>query len=486
MSRINTNIQSLIAQRVFDSNLNALNNSLKRLSTGLRINTGKDDPAGLIASETLRSSQVALTAATDNARRADTIMAVAEGALQEVNSLLLDLEDLVSRTANTGGLTSDEITANQLQIDTILQSINRLANSTAFGDKKLLTGTLGFTTSSVSSTNLANVQVNSAKIPDNTSRNVVVEVTTGSQFAFVSGYGAESAGTTVTNGTLSAAVTLEITGNFGTEAISFASGASQADIVSAVNASTQLTGVSAILSNNTGGINSVIFSSTTFGDKGFVTVNVITNGQTGFDLGGVTNDTGVDGSMSINGQAAVVDGLNASVRSGGLSVDLILSQTFGTTDNGSTTFQITGGGAKFNIAPEVSLVGQETIGLQNIAASSLGNGSLGFLSSLGQGQANDLASNNFTAAERIVKAAIGQVSSLRGRIGAFQKNTLGSAINSMLVAFENTSAAESAIRDTDFAAETSNLTRSQILANAATSSLQIANAQPQNVLALLG
>lgn len=128
MSRINTNMQSLIARRVFDANNALVNRTLTRLSTGLRINTGKDDPSGLIASETLRSQKVAIQAATDNARRADTLLAVAEGGLQEGNSLLLELEDLVDRSASTGGLSSDETKANQLQIDSILQSINRLSS----------------------------------------------------------------------------------------------------------------------------------------------------------------------------------------------------------------------------------------------------------------------------------------------------------------------------------------------------------------------
>ncbi len=490
MSRINTNIQSLIARRVFDQNTASQNKALGRLSTGLRINSGRDDPAGLIASETLRSSKVALTAATNNARRADTVLSIAEGALQEVNSLLLDLENLVDQSSNAGALNDAEVKANQNQIDSILSSINRLANSTTFGDKKLLNGNLGFSTSSVVTTDLTGVEINSAKIPDNSSRNVTVSVVAGSEFAFVSGYGDESAGGTSTTGALSAAVTLQVTGNFGTDVLNFASGATQAEIAAAVNTSTQLTGVSAILSSGGGGgINSVIFSSTTFGSKGLVTVEAISNATTGFNLGGglaSVTDRGVDGTVSVNGQAATVDGLTASVRSSSLSIDLTLAQTFGTTANGSTTFQITGGGAKFNIAPEVSLVGQETLGIKAITTGSLGNVANGFLNSIGTGQANDLSGGNFATAQRIVRTAISQVSTLRGTIGSFQKDTLNSAINSMLVTFENTAAAESAIRDADFAAEASNLTRSQILVNSATAALQISNAAPQNVLALLG
>jgi len=97
-----------------------------------------------------------------------------------------------------------------------------------------------------------------------------------------------------------------------------------------------------------------------------------------------------------------------------------------------------------------------------------------------------LSSKNFASAQRIVREAINQVASLRGRLGSFQKDTLTTTINSLRVARENVTAAESAIRDADFAAETSNLTRAQILVNSSTAILQIANAAPQNVLALLG
>lgn len=486
MSRINTNVQSLISTRLFNKNSAELNVALNRLSTGLRINSGKDDPAGLIASEILRSAKVALTAATDNARRADTIVSVTEGALQEVNALLLDLEDLVDRTANEGGLSSAEIKANQLQIDSILSSINRLANSTSFGDKKLLQGNLDFTTSAVTTADLAAVDVNSARIADNSFRNVVIDVVTGSDFAFISAYGGDFGGAAGVNGRLSAALTIQVGGNIGTEVFSFASGTTQAQIVTAINAVSQLTGVSAITSSNAGGANAVIFSSNTFGSNAFVTVSVVSDsGANGLSLS-TTSDTGTDGTITINGQAATVDGLEVSVRTGALSLDLTLTQTFGTTDAGSSSFQITGGGAKFNIAPQVGLVGQETIGVKNVGTGSLGNSALGFLSTLGKGEVNDLVSSNLATAQSIVGKAIDQVSSLRGRLGAFQRNTLGSAINSMLITFENVAAAESAIRDADFAVETSNLTRSQILVAASTTVLQIANAQPQNALSLLG
>ena len=85
MSRINTNVQSLIGQRVLGQNNMSLSQSLERLSTGLRINRGKDDPAGLIASENLRSDLKGIDAAINNANRADQVVSIAEGGLQEIS-----------------------------------------------------------------------------------------------------------------------------------------------------------------------------------------------------------------------------------------------------------------------------------------------------------------------------------------------------------------------------------------------------------------
>src|SRR5439155_23858298 len=120
-----------------------------------------------------------------------------------------------------------------------------------------------------------------------------------------------------------------------------------------------------------------------------------------------------------------------------------------------------------------------SLGIQSVSTASLGNGTLGYLSTLASGGTNSLSSDNLVTAQKIVDKGIKQVSQLRGRLGAFQKFTLGSTINSLGVAYENASAAESAISDTDFAAETANPTRSQILAQSARTVLAPANAAPQ-------
>src|SRR3954465_13707044 len=127
MSRINTNVSSLIAQRVLKKNNGSLNTSLERLSTGLKINKGADNPAGLIVSENLRSEKAGISQAIDNAERASNIIGTAEGGLTEISSLLTQLQSLVSQSASTGGLSKEEVDANQLQVDSILNTVNRIA-----------------------------------------------------------------------------------------------------------------------------------------------------------------------------------------------------------------------------------------------------------------------------------------------------------------------------------------------------------------------
>src|SRR5688572_336492 len=146
MSRINTNVTSLVAQNILGRSNGALEQALNRLSTGLRINTGKDDPAGLIASENLRSDITSIKKAISNTERANQVIATADSALGQVSSLLNDIRGLVTESANTGAVTPDQIEANQLQLDESLAALNRIAQTTSFQGRKLLDGSLDFTT----------------------------------------------------------------------------------------------------------------------------------------------------------------------------------------------------------------------------------------------------------------------------------------------------------------------------------------------------
>lgn len=466
MSRINTNVQSMLAQRVLAKQNQSLNTSLERLSTGIKINTGKDNPAGLIASENLRGERAGTAQAIVNAERANSMIGTAEGSLNEVSALLVELQTLVTETASNGGLTSEEIAANQQQVDAILGSINRIANSAQFGGKKLLDGTLDYSTSSVSSSDLSKVQINSARLTDGVDKAVTVAVTTAAEQASLT-YDGEDA--------LAGDVTLQVSGNKGSETLLLATGATAAEVKDAINTITEATGVVATLDGT-----DVVISSEQWGNEAFVAVSVL-SGTFETDE---TSAAGKDPVVTINGLAAETDGLKASVRSAMLDIDVQLTSSFAGAV-GNTSFNITGGGANFMIGAEATAAGRASVGIGSVAAGSLGNTAVGYLSSLGSGQDNSLAGGKAVDAQAIVKEAVSQVSNLRGRLGAFQKYTLAPTINSLEIALENVSSAESAIRDTDFAAETAALTRSQILSNAAMNVLAMANSQPQSVLSLL-
>jgi flagellin len=464
MSRINTNVSSLIAQRVLRKNNDALNMSLERLSTGLRINKGSDNPAGLIASENLRAEKTGIGQAITNAERASNIIGTAEGGLSEVSSLLTTIQGLVSEAANSGGLSQEEVDANQLQVDSILATINRIAQSTAFEGKKLLNGNYDYTTTGA--TNISNARVNAARLPDGANVTVAVDVTTSAQTAHLGHSG----------GTLTDNVTIEIAGNDGTEQLSFTTGTTDTQMMNAVNAVKTATGVSASLSGG-----ALRMDSVRFGSNEFVSVKVISG--TSFTPT-ATKDTGRDAVVVVNGATASVKGTAVSFRNSNLDIEFDLDAAANIT-NGTGSVTITGGGATFALGSKVTETDKASIGMASVSTGSLGDTTDGFLSTLASGGANALSSSNLVNAQRIVDTAIKQVSQLRGRLGAFQKFTIGSTVNSLGVALENASAAESAIRDTDFSAETAALTRSQILSQAATTVLAQANASPQAALALL-
>ena len=508
MSRINTNPSSLIAQRNLNTNNKSLNTTLERLSTGLRINRGKDDPAGLIASENLRAEKSALTAAIGNAERTDQLVNIAEGGLQELSTLLTELRSLVTGTANSAGLSAEEKTANQLQIDSILQTIDRLAESTNFQGVKLLNGSFDFTSTNVSA-GVTDFRVNSAKLARGQSLSVQALVTTSAQQGalFLS-----TNGNLNLNGGGNGLFTLEIAGSVGSRELSFASGTTRQQIVDAINTYTSVTGVSASVYTSGSGTNGIRLRSVEFGSEQFASVRVVNSaGIAGSGVGiygmlsgnasspdtasvtAFTSTTAANGvrdigqniAATINGVAATTNGRTARVNTDFLDVEISFNTSTSQTRGAVNAFTITGGGAEFQLASKVDVAGKVAIGIQNVSARKLGNSSVGFLSSLGNGRSFNMVNGDLVGAGKVVDESIRQVSALRGRLGAFQKNTVGATIRNLGISLENSAAAESVIRDADFATETAGLTRSQILSQAAQNSLGLANSQPQSALQLL-
>jgi flagellin len=482
MSRINTNITSIRSINSLNANNADLKTRLARLSSGLRINAAKDDPAGLIASETLRSEMAGITQAINNSERAGSVISTAEGALNEVSALLLNIKSLITSSANEGALAPEEIKANQLQVDSAIQSINRIANSTQFEGVKLLTGALDFTTTDVDSTDITDLRIDEVRFGTSSSVDVTIETNTVADVGEIQWKGTA----------LAADTTIEVAGNKGVEIFSFAAGTTRADVAAAINQASDVTGVSAITSTNglsTGtGTSGILFNSQDYGSKQFVSVQAVSGTFDTMlaDATAATRDVGVDAEVAVNGVKAVADGLDVQINGPTISFQAKLqAATMNVADN-TTTFTVTGGGAQFQLGPQVNAQQMSVLGIQSIASHKLGNDGAGYLRDILTGGSTSLLDGQYQDADEIVSSAIQQVAKLRGRLGAFQLNTLQSNVNSLNVALENVTASESAIRDADFARETAALTRGQILVQAGTSVLSIANSSPQNVLALLG
>ncbi|MBX3364369.1 MAG: flagellin [Phycisphaeraceae bacterium] len=516
MSRINTNISSVVAQSRLGRTQQELNMRLERLSTGIRINRGRDDPAGLIIAERLRADVAGVNQGIANAERASAVIATTEAALAEVNDLLNSIKALIVESANSGAASSAERDANQLQIDSAIDSITRISNTASFGGLKLLDGSRDYTLSGVAGSAMTRARVFNANFVNSTNLAVEVDVLASAQQGnlFLNG------DITPVPGQITSAMTLEIRGPKGVSVISIASGQPLGNLVTAVNNLTSLTGITAELIN--GNPNSgLVFKSSDYGANAFVSVTRVDKPQNPADdnwqlfrfADGVpmpaadpfdwadTNllraerDTGQNVTALVNGNLATGDGLRVSVNSPTLGVELLLNELFATLpDADASTFTITGGGALFQLGPEVTAQQQVSIGIGSVAASNLGGtlvaGSVEFLSSLKRGGTNSidasLRRNDFTAASEILDRAIDEITVSRGRLGAFERNVLVTNVRSLQSALENLSASTSLIRDADFALETSSLTRAQILASSGTTVLGLANQQSQQVLQLLG
>jgi flagellin len=425
MARINTNVSSLTAQRGLQKSQKSLNDTLQRLSTGLRINRGADDPAGLIASESLRSELSGMNQAVDNSSRASNVIATAEGSLQEVASLLLNVKDLIVEAANSGALSPDEIRANQLQVDSAIESITRISNTTTFAGLHLIDGSLDYVTSGVDTTAIKAMHVQQANFGTNANIPVQVDVLTSARTAEL-----EFRASAVTS-----TVTLEISGNTGVETLTFVSGTAASAVAYAVNRITDATGVSASLLNPANAASGIVFQSTGWGTRNFVSVKA-QNGGASFATTDTTGSTrqravGVDAVATINGAMTVGDGLDLKLNTSTLDVEMTLDASFGA---GQTAFAVTGGGSLFQLGAQVTSNQQVNIGIQSVAASKLGDNNVGFLNDVITGGGASLVSGNTRKASQIIETAIRQVAVIRGRLGAFEKNTLQTNINSLGVA----------------------------------------------------
>jgi flagellin len=283
-------------------------------------------------------------------------------------------------------------------------------------------------------------------------------------------------GTDDTGTGLAADLVFNLAGSTGSQVFSFTAGSSLKNIIDSINLVSDATGVTA--SNNNGQLQ---LTSAAYGSRAFVDIDVRSEGAGGLFAAGLSANraTGTDVVGKVNGTLANGDGNRLSINTPALELNLTVAD--GSSDN--ISFNITGGGAVFQLGPDVVTTQQARIGIASVNTAELG-GMNGRLFELRSGAARALDAD-ITGAARIVDEAITKITQLRGRLGAFQRTTLETNIASLKDTLTNLTEAESSIRDADFAAESARLTRAQILVQSGTSVLQIANQNPQQVLALL-
>ncbi len=462
VTRIYQNISSLNAQRNLAINSERIGKSIERLSSGLKINRGADDPSGLILSELLRAQVSGLDVALSNATEGVNLVKTAEGALNEVNTLLRQIRDLALDAASEGNNDADSRSALQLQVTSALATIDDIASTTQYGSKKLLDGSAGTSAQVIDTTHVASAQA-VGTTPAGLVDVQVTQAATRAQHAGTNTY-------TAATDNLDNGGTISINGvSIGTYTVANI----VQDVIDDINAATSQTGVSAVWNTDHVELNQSNYGS----DQGIIYVesaDILNGGATvakyGVDAQATITygDTTTENFHSGKGLQLVGDtsGMKINLTTAGNSVStwsdsLLVSQ-------GQVTFQV---GA--DVGQKVSL----SIG--SVATSQLGV--TGSLSSI------DISTvSGADSALPIIDEAITQVTELRGQIGAFQSNQLESTINSLAVTRENLAASESAIRDADFGLEVADFTRNQILIQSSVAFLAQSNALPQAVLSLIG
>ncbi|MBW7928190.1 MAG: hypothetical protein H3C58_08920 [Fimbriimonadaceae bacterium] len=472
--RINNNISAMTALRnVGNTNIEA-QRSITRLSTGLRINSGADDPAGLIISETFRAQIGGLEQAIRNNQDAINFGKTAEGALAEISKLLKDARALAVTGANSATLSEAQVQANQQQLNSIAESITRISEQTQFGSKKLLDGSAGVVASSISATNINYVSFtgtfNGQAITADSA--VTMNVTTDAERATLTGTRTFALATPV----MSAAGSVSINGR----TFSVTTADTISDVVGRINQASEVTGVTAAWAAGGG----VVLTSKEYGSAAEVNLNDASGIL--LSAAGATTDAGVnavaDVSVTVNGSAATVtfnqgSGLNLKDQYGNT---ITLTENGNLTSTALTVAQLNVGRTQFQIGANAG----QTAGLNiaNFAASELGKG---VVSGLTLANLDITGGTSATQAMQVIDKAIEEVSAARGNIGNFIRNTLESQVRNLGVAKENLTASESAVRDADIADEMTNFTKLQILQQSGMAMLAQANSSPNAVLSLL-
>jgi flagellin len=485
---INTNVLSLNAQRNLTTSGTQLAQALQRLSSGLRINSAKDDAAGLAISDRMTTQINGLNQAVRNSNDGISLAQTTEGALQEVTNNLQRIRELAVQSANATNSTSDRNALDQ-EVQQRIAEIERIAAQTSFNGRKVLDGSFGNATFQVGANVGETIGVDldtsmkTSAIGSKASTTGTVDLAT----LFGPSPGASGSGGAFTTAVASAAgQTYSLTVD-GVTIINFTSAANLDDVTAAevdagvTNAAAGLAAQGITVSGTAAG-GDLVFTKTDGNDFDIVVADTMNTagGFAGADFATGTNTvtTGTPEAAYAVGQFDVTVGSGDVVSLAGTYdtaqdfVDAINSNVSGAyasiDDNGQLVISST---------DDITVAaGAGTTALGLTAATNVATGNLTTVNVLTVDDAND-------AIQR-VDSALTAVSTLRSTMGAIQ-NRFQSTINSLQAVSENLSASRSRILDTDFAAETAALTRAQILQQAGTAMVAQANAIPQNVLTLL-
>lgn len=462
---INTNIASLNAQRNLNSSQGALNTSLQRLSSGLRINSAKDDAAGLAISERFTAQIRGLNQAGRNANDGISLAQTAEGALSEVTNNLQRIRELSVQSANATNSASDRA-ALQSEVAQLVSEIDRVAGQTNFNGVKLLDGSFSAQVFQVGANAGETITVDS------------IASSRASSLGQFQGFNSTNVGITASDTAVAQSVAID--GNavaLGTiavdaKAIANALNSNVSGMVATANATEVASAATAVTGDGTA--------------SSSVNINGLTINLAGTTNGGTNRTVAVD---AINAQSAVTgvvasdDGTGVSLTAAdgrNITVGAFAAGGTGATiaDFGLAAAATTGATLDLSYVAPSGTTGDlvftgSTVATQTIAATGTA------LSAVDISTA-DGASTALTA----IDAALSTINGSRADLGAIQ-NRFESVVTSLQTTSENLSASRSRIVDTDFAAETANLTRAQILQQAGTAMLSQANSAPQNVLALL-
>jgi len=453
---INTNIASLNAQRNLNTSQSALNTSLQRLSSGMRINSAKDDAAGLAITERFTSQIRGLNQAQRNASDGISLAQTAEGDLAVITNNLQRIRELSVQSANATNSASDRA-ALQLEVTELVSEIDRVSGSSAFNGVKLLDGT--FTAQDFQ------VGANVGEVVSISSISSARADSLGQTFV------AETTGGAVTAGAIT---DLSINGSG-----SISSDADAATLAAAINTAS-IEGVTAEANSLT------VAGGTVAGTNEVGKIDINGTNTAEITLTGVAGDNATSIAQAINDISADT-GVTAVVNAG--KIDLTSADgsniAVDVTTTGNLTTAVTGlaetttySTVTVTSANEDNLVitGGATSGLSGEHTAALTGTTL---------EATTIATvDGAKAAIATVDAALNTINTSRASLGAVQ-NRFESVVTSIQTTSENLSAARSRIRDTDFAAETASLTKAQILQQAGVAMLSQANSLPQNVLSLL-